>query len=67
VKGFYLTAVNAGGQVQDAMHSDATQLRDWEKFQRISLGADGRITDVIHTDARRIGNWEKFKLTCGVK
>ena len=39
-KGFYLTAVDGGGRIRNVMHSDATKLRDWEKFQFESLGGD---------------------------
>jgi hypothetical protein len=30
--GHYLTAVGGGGRSTDAIQSDATSLRDWEKF-----------------------------------
>jgi hypothetical protein len=29
---------DGGGRIQNVIHSDATQLRDWEKFQLISVG-----------------------------
>ncbi|MGW4480849.1 fascin domain-containing protein [Rhodococcus triatomae] len=32
VNGNYLTAVGGGGRVSDVVHSDATQIRGWEKF-----------------------------------
>jgi hypothetical protein len=38
VNGHYLTAVSGGGRITDVFHSDATQLRDWEKITLQSLG-----------------------------
>ncbi len=32
VNGHYLTAVGGGGRISDVIHSDATQIRAWEKF-----------------------------------
>ena len=32
VNGRYLTAVGGGGRISDVIHSDATQIRSWEKF-----------------------------------
>lgn len=37
-RGNYLTAVGGGGRTTDVIHSDATWLRDWEKFKFNSLG-----------------------------
>ncbi|MGI5291247.1 fascin domain-containing protein [Nonomuraea polychroma] len=36
--GHYLTAVGGGGRITDVMHSDATQLRAWEKFTLVPAG-----------------------------
>jgi hypothetical protein len=30
--GLYLTAVGGGGRITDVIHSDASVVRDWEKF-----------------------------------
>jgi hypothetical protein len=35
--GNYVTAVGGGGRVSDAIHSDATAVRGWEKF-RVTCG-----------------------------
>ncbi len=32
VNGHYLTAVGGGGRISDVIHSDAIQIRAWEKF-----------------------------------
>jgi hypothetical protein len=37
-KGNYLTAVNGGGLTASALHSDATQPKDWERFRILDLG-----------------------------
>jgi len=37
--GHYLTAVAGGGQIDDAIHSDATQGRSWETFTLVDSGA----------------------------
>jgi hypothetical protein len=42
--GHYLTAVGGGGRITDVIHTDATQIRAWEKFTLIDSG-DG--TSVI--------------------
>jgi hypothetical protein len=40
----YVTAVNGGGLAHgDNLHTDATQIRDWEKFKIVDLG-DGTYT-----------------------
>jgi hypothetical protein len=39
--GNYLTAVNGGGMTSDPLHTDATQVRDWEQFRIIDLTVDG--------------------------
>ncbi len=39
--GNFLTAVNGGGLVSDSLHTDATQVRDWERFRILDLGAGG--------------------------
>lgn len=36
--GNYLTAVDSGGRVTDVIHSDATQVRNWEKFRLVDTG-----------------------------
>jgi hypothetical protein len=33
IKGNYLTAMGAGGKYQDALHTDATQIKGWEQFR----------------------------------
>jgi len=38
--GHYLTAVGGGGLTTDAIHSDATQIGSWEKFDAVNLFAD---------------------------
>lgn len=35
--GNYLTAVNGGGLTGEALHTDATQAKDWEKFKLVAL------------------------------
>jgi hypothetical protein len=37
-KGSYVTAVGAGGKYADAVHTDATQIKDWEKFRVVKCG-----------------------------
>ncbi len=41
IKGNYLTAVNAGGRYQDALHTDATQIKGWEQFRIVKCGDPG--------------------------
>jgi hypothetical protein len=36
--GHYVSAVNGGGMTANAVHTDATQPRDWERFRIIYLG-----------------------------
>jgi hypothetical protein len=38
--GFYLTAVGGGGQTTDVIHTDAKQIRSWERF-RLSSDTNG--------------------------
>jgi hypothetical protein len=35
ISGHYLTAVGGGGRTTDTIHSDATAINAWEKFQLI--------------------------------
>jgi hypothetical protein len=57
--GNYLTAVGGGGRMTDVIHSDATQLQDWEKFALVSQG-DGvyaiQTTDGHYLTAVDAGN-----------
>jgi hypothetical protein len=39
--GNYLTAVDGGGRTADVLHTDATQVRDWEQFRLVDLSAGG--------------------------
>lgn len=39
--GNFLTAVGGGGRTSDVLHTDATQIRDWERFRIQDLGTDG--------------------------
>jgi hypothetical protein len=41
IKGFYVTAVNAGGRYQDALHTDAKQIQAWEQFRIVKCGDIG--------------------------
>ena len=41
VKGNYLTAVAGGGRYQDALHTDATQIKGWEQFRIVKCGDPG--------------------------
>src|SRR5690606_18916990 len=41
IKGFYVTAVGAGGKSADAFHTDATQIQNWEKFRIVKCGDVG--------------------------
>lgn len=41
IKSNYLTAVNAGGRYQDALHTDATQIKGWEQFRIVKCGDPG--------------------------
>lgn len=41
IKGRYLTAMGAGGKYQDALHSDATQIKGWEQFRIVKCGDPG--------------------------
>lgn len=36
--GNFVTAVGGGGRVSDVLHSDATQVKDWERFHFTDLG-----------------------------
>ena len=38
ITGNYVTAAGGGGQLTDTIHTDATQIGDWEKFKLIALG-----------------------------
>lgn len=38
VNGHYLTAVGRGGRITDVVHSDAVQLKEWERFSLLALG-----------------------------
>jgi hypothetical protein len=44
--GYYVTAVNSGGlssaNFPDVLHTDATLLRNWEKFSFVTDGTDGK-------------------------
>ncbi len=39
VNGNFITVVGGGGRVSDVLHSDATQVKDWERFHFTDLGA----------------------------
>lgn len=39
--GNYLTAVSGGGRTSDVLHTDATQVRDWEQFRVLDLSSGG--------------------------
>ncbi|MDF0644446.1 MAG: hypothetical protein P0111_10470 [Nitrospira sp.] len=41
IKGRYLTAMGAGGKYQDAIHTDATQIKGWEQFRIVKCGDPG--------------------------
>jgi hypothetical protein len=41
IKGNYLTAMGAGGKYQDAIHTDATQIKGWEQFRIVKCGDPG--------------------------
>jgi len=41
IKGNYLTAVNAGGRYQDALHTDAREIKGWEQFRIVKCGDPG--------------------------
>ncbi|HEY3196679.1 MAG TPA: hypothetical protein VGJ57_01600 [Nitrospirales bacterium] len=41
VKGFYVTAVGAGGKYADAIHTDAKQIQAWEQFRIVKCGDPG--------------------------
>ncbi len=41
IKGNYLTAVGAGGKYQDAMHTDAKEIKGWEQFRIVKCGDPG--------------------------
>lgn len=49
--GHYLTAVGGGGRTTDVLHSDATIIRDWERFTLIDSG-DG--SPIIHYGIRTV-------------
>lgn len=38
IKGNYLTAMGAGGKYQDALHSNATEIKGWEQFRIVKCG-----------------------------
>ena len=38
IKSNYLTAVGGGGKYQDAIHTDATQIKAWEQFRIVKCG-----------------------------
>jgi hypothetical protein len=40
-KGNYLTAVDGGGRTTDVLHTDATQVSNWEEFRLYDLSAGG--------------------------
>lgn len=39
--GNYITAVGGGGRTEDVLHTDATQVDDWERFRIYDLSAGG--------------------------
>jgi hypothetical protein len=39
--GNYITAVGGGGRISDVLHTDATQIRDWERFRIYDLSGGG--------------------------
>jgi len=41
IKGFYVTAVGAGGKYADAFHTDARQIQAWEEFRIVKCGDVG--------------------------
>jgi hypothetical protein len=41
IKGFYVTALGAGGKYADAIHTDAKQIQAWEKFRVVQCGDPG--------------------------
>ncbi|HJT21144.1 MAG TPA: hypothetical protein VJ746_11775 [Nitrospira sp.] len=41
IKGFYVTAVGAGGKYADAFHTDARQIQAWEQFRVVKCGDPG--------------------------
>ncbi|MEO8324569.1 MAG: hypothetical protein ABI618_01890 [Nitrospirota bacterium] len=41
INGNYLTAVGAGGKYQDAMHTDAKEIKGWEQFRIVKCGDPG--------------------------
>ncbi len=47
VNDHFLTAVGAGGKYNDAIHSDATQFKDWEYFRIVKCGDLG--TNFLYT------------------
>jgi hypothetical protein len=38
INGHYLTAVGQGGKTQDALHSDATEIKSWEHLRLVKCG-----------------------------
>lgn len=38
VKGYYLSAVDGGGRIQNVLRTNATRINSWEEFQLESLG-----------------------------
>lgn len=41
IKGNYITAVGAGGKYQDALHTDAKEIKGWEQFRIVKCGDPG--------------------------
>jgi hypothetical protein len=38
IRGNYLTAIGEGGNYEDAIHTDATQIKSWEQFRIVKCG-----------------------------
>ena len=62
IKGNYLTAMGAGGKYQDAIHTDATQIKEWEQFRIVKCGDPGSGYDysvmAANGDFLAANNWE---------
>jgi hypothetical protein len=41
IKGHFLTAVGAGGKYQDAIHTNAREIKEWEQFRIVKCGDPG--------------------------
>lgn len=41
IKGNYLTAMGGGGKYQDALHTDAKEIKGWEQFRIVKCGDPG--------------------------